>query len=265
MSGGVRRLRATAQRTGGTLYDRLFTLRVSVYVTAVLLPLGVTPNMVSLLNLVIGISAWILIGLDTCVLVGVLLIHVYAVLDSVDGELARAKGQSSLKGLFLEDYSAYAMINGYWLAMGGNLSKATGQLWPLAACVLLVAFGRLSMPAARRALMSTLQSSGSTLSAPAKDPAHAPRTDSPPYRQLVDRVLHPSSVWAVSTSVLLIEKLLGAGSAVLFVVVGGYFLLTIARELAAFLRFAFTNEMAVRQVRLAREVETGRGNIRDGE
>ena len=125
MSGGVRRLRATAQRTGGTLYDRLFTLRVSVYVTAVLLPLGVTPNMVSLLNLVIGISPWILIGLDTCVLVGVLLIHVYAVLDSVDGELARAKGQSSLKGLFLEDYSAYAMINGYWLAMGGNLSKAT--------------------------------------------------------------------------------------------------------------------------------------------
>jgi hypothetical protein len=69
----------------------------------------------------------------------------------------------------------------------------------------------------------------------------------------------------VSTSVLLIEKLLGAGSAVLFVVVGAYFFLTVAREFAAFLRFAFTNEMAVRQVRLAREVKPGRGNTRDGE
>jgi hypothetical protein len=156
-TGRIRDLRSRAQRKTSNLYDTLVTRRVSIYVTALLLPLGVAPNAVSLLNTVLGLGAWALIGFNVVPLAGVLLIHVYAVLDSVDGELARLTRRFSLKGLFLEDHSAYMMISGYWLAIGFYLWRTTGTLWLLPACVALIAFGRHAMPAARRALVKSIE------------------------------------------------------------------------------------------------------------
>ena len=95
----IRELRASQRRTP-SLYDTWFTRRVSVYVTALALLLGLTPNMVSTANLLVGMAAWVLIALDIHALGGVVLIHVYAILDSVDGEVARHTRCFSLRGCF---------------------------------------------------------------------------------------------------------------------------------------------------------------------
>ena len=248
MSIRIRDLRSRAQRTGGTMYDRLFTRRLSVFVTAALLPLGVSPNAVSLFNIIIGVAAWTLIALNVYPLVGVLLIHIYAVLDSVDGELARASGKSSLKGLFLEDYSAYLMINGYWVAMGAYLAGFYHEYGLLAGGFAVAAFGRLAMPAVRRALLKTLEKTGP----PVEESAY-PATNrfvAPPRglaRFLFVDVLHPSSVWALSTTVLAVEYVVGGGHIGLSIAVAVYLALSVAREVAVIFR-ALTTDSLNRQL-----------------
>lgn len=244
MTSRIQHLRSVAQRSGGTLYDRLFTLRISVYVTAALLPLRVSPNAVSLVNIFVGVTAWTLIGLNVYPLVGVGLIHVYAVLDSVDGELARATGKSSLKGLFLEDYSAYLMINGYWVAMGGYLAQYFENYWVLLGGFAFAAFGRLTMPAVRRALLKALENTGPPEGSHPLPEAIRPAGQPAGFTAflLVD-LLHPSSVWAVSTTILALELMLDGGRLFLAAVVAAYLALSLAREAGVFVRILATDEL----------------------
>ncbi len=238
----IRELRSRAQRKTSSLYDSFFTRRVSIYVTALLFPLGVAPNAVSLLNAVLGLAAWALIGLNVLPLAGVLLIHVYAVLDSVDGELARLTRRFSLKGLFLEDHSAYLMINGYWLAIGFYLWRTTGAIWLLLACVALVAFGRQAMPASRRALIKSIET-GRPLDGEGGQVAAAPTGLAGLTRFVFIDVLHPTNMWVVTTSVLAIE-LLWIGSHIgLLAVTSAYLALSAVKELAILFRFVTTDSL----------------------
>jgi hypothetical protein len=241
-TGRIRELRSRAQRKTGNLYDSLFTRRVSIYVTSLLYPLGVTPNAVSLINTALGLAAWALIGLDVLPLAGVLLIHVYAVLDSVDGELARLTRRFSLKGLFLEDHSAYLMISGYWLAIGLYLWRTTGTLWFLMASVALVTFARHAMPAARRALIKSIET-GRPLDGEGSDLPAAPAELAGLARFVFIDVLHPTNVWVVTTSVLAIERLWVGSHIGLLAVASAYLALSVAKELAILFRFLTTDSL----------------------
>jgi phosphatidylglycerophosphate synthase len=184
----------------------------------------------------LGLAAWALIAADYFVFIGIALIHLYAVLDSVDGEIARATGKTSLKGMYLEDHSAYLMINGYWLAMGAYLAGALETSWPFFITVVYVAFGRSAMPAARRALLKAigggkcpdLEVSGRT--------AGARAALSGLTRFVFVDLLHPSTVWAVSTTVLLIERLTLTGHPILLVTTAGYLMLSAVREVGTVFR-----------------------------
>ena len=237
----IRELRLSQRRTGN-LYDTLFTRRVSVYVTAALLPLGITPNAVSLLNILVGMTAWVLIGTATYPLVGVLLIHAYAVLDSVDGELARLTRRYSLQGLFLEDHSAYLMINGYWIAIGAYLSQAFVSVWPFLACVGLVAFGRQAMPASRRALVKSIET-GRPIDGRGSKAAGDPTELAGLARFVSLDVLHPTNMWVVTTTVLAIELLWIGSHISLLAVASGYVALSAVKELAIFFRFVTTDSL----------------------
>ena len=89
--GRIAELRKTVQRKTDNIYDTLFTRRVSVYLTAALASTGITANQVSVIGAVVGLGAcaFIAFGSPALQLGGVALLHLYAVLDSVDGELAR--------------------------------------------------------------------------------------------------------------------------------------------------------------------------------
>lgn len=151
----VSEVRRLAQRRTSSLYDTWFTRNVSVWITAGLAPFGVSPNTVSLVNFMVGVGACVLIAFGNsafAVLTGVSLVHFYAVLDSVDGELARLLDRRSLRGMFLEDWSAYGMIAGFPVAVALYLQGAGASPVAVGVAVVYAVTGRNVMPAVRRAI-----------------------------------------------------------------------------------------------------------------
>lgn len=205
--GRIKQLRATVQRRTDVIYDELFTRRVSIYFTAALAPLGVTPNQVSYVAFGVGLAACALIafGTSTQILIGVGLIHLYAVLDSVDGELARLRKQFSLKGLFIEDLSGYVMINAFALAAAWYLHRTGREPIPMIAAITLIAFGRNTMPTVRRCLiksMTTGRPPESSLVAGNAGSANGLASKLPPFARKLfhffeENVLHITNMWVV--------------------------------------------------------------------
>lgn len=201
-------LRTLVQRRTGHLYDSVFTRRVSVFITAGLAPLGVTPNQVSTMGILVGVTACLLtaFGRGWVVIVGVLLVHLVAVLDSVDGELARLRRQFSLKGLFLEDLSAFYMIVAFPVAVGFHVFRAGAGSLPLVLAILFGCFGRNAMAAARRALLKSMQT---------KRPVRTPASPSSSgvgggiRRMIEEHLLNHTNIWVVLSTVLLVETLIG--------------------------------------------------------
>jgi hypothetical protein len=204
-------LRRTIQRRTSNLYDTWFTRRVSVYVTYVLSRLGIGANPVSAAGLIVGVAACsaMAFGDDPLVrLLGVALVHLYAVLDSVDGELARLHRSFSLRGLFIEDLSAYTMINGFNLAIAISLWRTGQGSWPLVIAVAFVAFGRNAMPAARRAIMKSVATRR-----PVRE-SRAPVAASGGARRSIrafveNHLLHYTNIWVVLSSLLAVDVLAG--------------------------------------------------------
>jgi phosphatidylglycerophosphate synthase len=204
--GRIAELRRTVQRKSSNLYDTLFTRRVSIYLTAALAPTRVTANQVSAFAALVGLGACALIafGAPAGQLGGVALIHLYAVLDSVDGELARLRKSFTLRGLFIEDLSAYAMINGFNLAVAWYLRRAGHGDWPLAAAVALAAFGRNAMPVARRVILNAI--------AAGRKPTVVPRAARPPGRLrafVEEQLLYQTNIWVVVSTLIVVEIVLG--------------------------------------------------------
>ena len=210
--GRIAELRATVQRRTSNLYDTFFTRRVSIYVTAALAPTGVTANQVSAFGAVVGLASCALIafGSPALQLTGVALLHLYAVLDSVDGELARLRRTFTLRGLFIEDLSAYAMINGFNLAAAWYLRRNGSGDLPLVGAVVLAAFGRNAMPVARRVILNALASG--------RAPTVAPSEPRPPgrLRRLVeDQLLYQTNIWVVISTLIVVEIIVGRAAGVL--------------------------------------------------
>lgn len=194
-------LRGQVQRRTANVYDTLFTRRLSIYLTVLCARLGMTPNQVSALGAVTGAAACLLmaVGSPAAVLVGVGLLHLYAILDSVDGELARLRQRFTLTGLFLEDLSAYAMINAFNLAIGWRLYAQFDLMWPVVSAVAVAAFGRNVMPVARRAMLKSMLTR--------RPHAHAAAMESPApqsrLREFIqENVFHTTNQWVVVSAAL---------------------------------------------------------------
>ncbi len=240
--GTIADLRRRAQRRTDNLYDTLFTRRVSIYVTAVCYALGLSANAVSMLNVVVGLTACVLIALGTGwqIAVGIALVHLFAVLDSVDGELARLRQRFSLAGLFLEDLAAYTMINGMFLAVGWYVQRTTGCAWPFVLAIIVVAIGRNAMQVARRAVMKSI-ATRRPLSADALA-RHRERTAGAPSstRRLAERVLHYTNVWLVMTTMIALEEL-GVTAHLVMYTVYVYGTLVLVKEAAVIATYLFTD------------------------
>ncbi|MBW2702344.1 MAG: CDP-alcohol phosphatidyltransferase family protein [Deltaproteobacteria bacterium] len=211
----IAEIRKKAQRKTSNLYDTFFTRPLSAYVTAIFLSLGVSANFVSVLNLANGVLACILIasGGRTGLFVGIGLIHLYAVLDSVDGELARFRETTSMVGRFLEDYSAYFMINGFNLAVSWFLFLDIHVVLPLYVAIGLASFGRNAMPCARRVILMSLHDSGTFGSArwpsvgKCVDKGVAPGMMKKLLRFSNNHLFYQTNMWVVLTSLMLIQAL----------------------------------------------------------
>lgn len=77
----------------------------SIYITALLLRTRITPDLVTVIGLGLGVlGAFFLMGLSLWAkLLGLLFVYGNILSDKVDGELARARGTHSLRGVFLDE------------------------------------------------------------------------------------------------------------------------------------------------------------------
>ncbi len=85
-------------------YYRPFSLRVSwlLYKT------DVTPNFLTFLQIIIGLTACLAIAFlpsQKVFILGIIFLHLAYLLDCSDGEIARAKKMSSLEGVFLDKFA----------------------------------------------------------------------------------------------------------------------------------------------------------------
>ena len=97
--------RSSGEHWAGRLYGR----RVSIHITRAAPRLGLSPNAVTAVLIVVGLggAAVLAVGGLWPAIVGVVLVQLYLVLDCVDGEVARWTGQTSVKGIYLDRLGHY--------------------------------------------------------------------------------------------------------------------------------------------------------------
>lgn len=104
-------------------YVRFFVRKVSIHFTWIFLNTPISANQISLLMILMGVAGGFFFALGgyTNGQIGVLFLQLFLVLDCVDGEVARYKNQSSLKGKYLDlianDIVHVAMFSGLTMGM----------------------------------------------------------------------------------------------------------------------------------------------------
>ncbi|WP_049573357.1 CDP-alcohol phosphatidyltransferase family protein [Streptomyces sp. SBT349] len=109
------------RRSGEHWAGRLYMREISLRWTRHLVTSRVTPNQLTYLMVLTGVAAGaaLLIPGLAGAIAGVLLIQLYLLLDCVDGEVARWRGQTSITGVYLDRVGHYlaeaALLTGFGL------------------------------------------------------------------------------------------------------------------------------------------------------
>ncbi|MBA7676113.1 hypothetical protein ES703_84354 [subsurface metagenome] len=95
-------------------YAKIFSRRISIYITKALLYTPISANQVTILGFLLGIAAGTLFiwGNYWYSITGAVLLQLCFILDGVDGEVARYRGTSSLRGQYL-DGANHTIANPY--------------------------------------------------------------------------------------------------------------------------------------------------------
>jgi phosphatidylglycerophosphate synthase len=119
---------------------------ISITVTRLLWRLPVTPNMMTLVSMAVGLwGAWKMSwGSWGSQVFGSLLFWLHSVLDGCDGELARIKLQESRWGGLLDFWSDNVVHVAVFIAIGAGLQRFEGGTKPLALGIAAAAFALLS-------------------------------------------------------------------------------------------------------------------------
>jgi phosphatidylglycerophosphate synthase len=85
--------------------------RISIYITWLLLPTGISANQVTVLFFLTGLAAGILFlpGLPGFTLAGALTLQLWFVLDHVDGEIARYRENTTITGILFDNASHFVV------------------------------------------------------------------------------------------------------------------------------------------------------------
>jgi len=97
----------------------------SIYLTWLLIPTGISANAVSITNVLVGLAAaggFAIWGV-TPYAVACALMLLNALLDGVDGEIARYRGNSSLTGLYLDRLNSVVFYPSVLIALGYSLGQ----------------------------------------------------------------------------------------------------------------------------------------------
>ena len=108
------------------LVDRCFNRPVGRFFSKVLIHTAVTPNQISICATLIGVASAICFGVGshTAVLIGALLLQFSAIIDCVDGDVARVLFKESPLGKWLDIIGDQIVHIGVFVALGVGLWRA---------------------------------------------------------------------------------------------------------------------------------------------
>ncbi|MBA3453698.1 MAG: CDP-alcohol phosphatidyltransferase family protein [Deltaproteobacteria bacterium] len=123
----ARALLQSCRRSYDGLGDKYVIRSVSLPLSALWCRLGITPNQITIVNILVGIAACVLVPLGSYTGFAIAggLMFVQVVLDSCDGEVARLRFLSSKFGMWLDNVSD-DVIDNVFLAM---LALGVGGVW----------------------------------------------------------------------------------------------------------------------------------------
>jgi CDP-alcohol phosphatidyltransferase len=129
--------------TSDELINTYLLRPIAGVIVGALYPTQVTPNQVTIASIVVGIVAAgvYLFGTPTALLIAGLLVTLKDILDSADGQLARAKRQYSRVGRFLDSIGDFFVDAALFAAIGWVLYRQEHTLWML----VLAALGLLGI------------------------------------------------------------------------------------------------------------------------
>ncbi len=110
------------------LYMELFTMKISIYVTKLLLYTPVHADQVTISMVLLAVigSGMMAFGSIPAMFIGITLIHFTVVLDNVNGEIARYRKEGSLTGTFLEELYHTVSIPFIFFSLGYGVFSHTG-------------------------------------------------------------------------------------------------------------------------------------------
>ena len=138
-------------------YGRFFVWKISAPITYLLVRTPISANQVTVIQEIIGTIGAIMLAVSSIkiMLLGIFLIQFGFILDCVDGEVARYKGQSSVRGVFLDLIGHQIVIPFYIFFTSLGVFVRTGQLDALIVGFLGALF---IIPTERLALLSVINS-----------------------------------------------------------------------------------------------------------
>lgn len=112
------------------LYSKYFMRHISVYITWLLLHTKITANQVTIFQIVPGIisALFFAVGKIEYSLFGLLFWQISYLFDFVDGEIARYRKNTTIKGVYLDLVAHKVIESVIWLGLGWGLYRYTGQI-----------------------------------------------------------------------------------------------------------------------------------------
>lgn len=102
---------------------------ISIYITWILVKTPITANIVTIVGIIIGLTGLYLIflGGNFTIILGFILIYLYYITDEIDGEIARYKKQTSVKGIYYDEIGHLLFQGSLFLIFGFHLYNITSN------------------------------------------------------------------------------------------------------------------------------------------
>jgi len=128
----LNKLRKLCQKTrlgGQSWYAREIIFKISVYLTRFIVIFPVTGNQITTLMIFAGLTSGLLFWTGKLIyfLTGAICLQLFFLLDCVDGEVARYRGESSLTGTYFDGVSHYLVHPFIFFSIGLGLFNCNGK------------------------------------------------------------------------------------------------------------------------------------------
>ena len=109
-------------------WHAIFTF-ISRYVTWILVKTRISANFITITGFLIGLTGLLLIGIgnDLLIIIGFILLYVYYISDEVDGEVARYKKKTSLRGIYYDEIGHLFFQGWFFFSFGYGIYRINSE------------------------------------------------------------------------------------------------------------------------------------------